>query len=234
MKFSFIIPAYNEEKFLGRCIKSIKAQNRRDCEIIVSYSPSRDKTLKIAKKHRVKIVTIPKSFPGKARNAGASVAKGAYLVFVDADTVLPENFLGSTVEYLDNGYTAIAYRSHWIEREKWLDIIGEAVINPVSKITKLFAFCFTIKNSVFRASGGFDEGKEVSEDWDLSQKVKKFGKTAFATNTIVKVSARRYLKFGKIRAMAMYFSWFLLGYVLRQKVKYFHLSDVGSRRPKKQ
>src|SRR3989338_5633968 len=96
MRFSFIIPAYNEEKYLGGCIKSVQSQAFKDYEIIVSYSSSKDKTLQMARAGGARIVHVPKSFPGRARNAAAKRARGDYLIFLDADVQIPENFLSRT------------------------------------------------------------------------------------------------------------------------------------------
>ncbi len=226
MKFSFIIPAYNEENFLGVCIKSIKAQTYKDYEIIVSYSPSKDKTLQIAKKHGVKIVTIPKSFPGRAKNAGARAATGDYLVFVDADTIVPKDFLRSTIKHIRRGFIAVAYPLKWIDGGRMLNIFNDVIKNPLSKYRKLLFFCCVIKKSVFKKTGGFDEGMNANEDWDISRRLRKVGKIAFDEDATIKVSARRFRELGKFGALAVYSSWFIMGYLLGKGVKYFHLSDI--------
>ncbi len=226
MKFSFVIPAYNEEKLLDGCIKSVKSQSYRNYEIIVSYSPSKDKTLQVAKKNGVKIVTIPKSFPGKAKNAGARAATGDYLVFVDADAVVPKNFLRSTVKHIERGSIAVAYPSKWIDGDKVLSVFNDVVLNPLAKRGKLIFFCGVIKTSVFKKIGGFDESMDVNEDWDISKRLRKAGKVAFAEDVIIKVSARRFHELGKLETLSVYSSWFIMGYLLGRKVKYFHLSDI--------
>ena len=88
---SIIIPTLNEEKYLPLLLKSIKEQNVKDYEIIISDAQSTDKTLDIAKKNNCKIVLG--GLPGKARNEGAKVAKGNLLLFLDADVLLGPNFL---------------------------------------------------------------------------------------------------------------------------------------------
>ena len=91
---SIIIPAYNEEKFIEQTLISLKKQN---CgipyEIIVCDNNSKDKTPEIAQKYADKVVSETKQGGGYARNKGASIAQGKYLVFTDADTVFPENYL---------------------------------------------------------------------------------------------------------------------------------------------
>jgi glycosyltransferase involved in cell wall biosynthesis len=90
---SVIIPAFNEEKFLGNCLFSLKNQDFNDFEIIVVDNNSRDKTSKIAKKFGVKLVSEKNQGAALARNRGAKEAKGEILAFTDADTILPKNWL---------------------------------------------------------------------------------------------------------------------------------------------
>ncbi|MBI4177002.1 MAG: glycosyltransferase [Candidatus Aenigmarchaeota archaeon] len=230
MKFSFVIPAYNEGKFLGGCIKSIKAQNYKDYEIIVSYSPSKDNTLQIAKKHGAKVVTLPKCFPGMAKNAGARAATGEYLIFMDADTTVPGNFLSSTIKHLGRDRVAVAYPSRWSDGDRILDMFSDVVKNPLSKQRKLLFFCYVVKKSAFDKIGGFNKKMKANEDWDISKRLKKTGRITYNEDATVGVSARRFRELGKLKSLVVYSSWFIMGYVLGREAKYFHLSDFDRRR----
>ena len=90
---SIIIPTLNEEKYIERCLKSLKNQSFRNFEIIVSDSYSTDDTVKIAKKYGAKVVLTKKTGPAAGRNEGARKAKGSILVFLDADTFVTKKFL---------------------------------------------------------------------------------------------------------------------------------------------
>jgi glycosyltransferase involved in cell wall biosynthesis len=85
---SFIIPAYNSENTIKRCIVSVMKQ---DCpkEIIVVDGHSTDRTREIVNKYPVTLVVENKPGAGAARNLGSAIARGIYLAFVDADAVLP-------------------------------------------------------------------------------------------------------------------------------------------------
>lgn len=90
MKYSVIIPVYNSEKTIKRCIDSIASQERTDVEIIVINDGSTDMTENICNKMQNKynnIVYIYKENGGvsSARNLGLSVAKGKYVMFIDSD-----------------------------------------------------------------------------------------------------------------------------------------------------
>ncbi len=90
MKYSVIIPVYNSEKTIKRCIESITSQKRNDVEIIVINDGSTDMSESICNKMQNKynnIVYIRKENGGvsSARNSGLCVAKGKYVMFIDSD-----------------------------------------------------------------------------------------------------------------------------------------------------
>ena len=86
MKVSIVVPAFNEEQYIEKCLKSISKQtlSRRDYEIILVDGGSKDKTLKIAKKYADKILKNKKPI-GAARQAGLKAAKAPVVAFIDAD-----------------------------------------------------------------------------------------------------------------------------------------------------
>ena len=89
-KVSIIVPVYNTEKYLDRCIKSLRNQSLADIEIILVDDSSTDSSLEICNKaaeedSRIKVVHKVNEGAGKARNAGLEVASGEYIGFVDSD-----------------------------------------------------------------------------------------------------------------------------------------------------
>ena len=90
MKLSIIIPLYNNENTLGRCIESVLAQNYNDYEIIIVDDGSTDKSGALADewaKKDARITVIHKSNGGLsyARNCGLNIIKGYYVTFIDSD-----------------------------------------------------------------------------------------------------------------------------------------------------
>lgn len=90
IKISIIVPVFNAEKYLDRCIKSIHAQTFTDYEIILVNDGSKDNSLALCREYAEKdscITVIDKENggAGSARNAGIAVAKGEYLAFPDVD-----------------------------------------------------------------------------------------------------------------------------------------------------
>lgn len=90
-KISVIIPAFNEENFLPKCLESLKKQDFKDFEIIVVDNNSKDKTSEISKKFGVKILKEKNQGAAFAREAGFLKARGKIIATTDANTILPRN-----------------------------------------------------------------------------------------------------------------------------------------------
>ena len=107
MKLSIIIPLYNNENTLGRCIESVLAQNYNDYEIIIVDDGSTDKSGALADewaKKDARITVIHKSNGGLsyARNCGLNIIKGYYVTFIDSDDELMNNTLLPLMHILNN------------------------------------------------------------------------------------------------------------------------------------
>ena len=88
IKVSIIVPVYNSEKYLEKCIKSLTHQTEKDIEIILVNDGSNDNSEKIIKKYkdkRIKYISKNNEGIGKTRNTGIKEAKGEYLMFIDSD-----------------------------------------------------------------------------------------------------------------------------------------------------
>ena len=92
-KFSIIIPCYNEEKYIKRCLNSIFEQtlNRQNYEVIVIDDGSSDSSTNIAKEYDIKLLNSNRLGAGGARNVGIDNAKGEYIILLDADDYLYKN-----------------------------------------------------------------------------------------------------------------------------------------------
>ena len=107
MKLSFVVPAYNEEAYLGSCLGSIVReieQTRYEAEIIVVNNASTDMTKAIASSYAfVTVVDEPRKGIVKARDAGYRAAKGDLIANIDADNMLPAGWLEKVVRSFRNG-----------------------------------------------------------------------------------------------------------------------------------
>ena len=97
-KVSIIIPVYNAEKYLGKCLESLLSQTLQEMEIICVDDGSSDSSPEILKRFqerdgRVRILTQENQYAGAARNNGMKEAQGEYLLFLDADDFFENTLL---------------------------------------------------------------------------------------------------------------------------------------------
>lgn len=105
---SIIVPIYNQERFLSQCLDSIAAQSFLDFEVILIDDGSTDSSRDICKDFAAKdprfiYVSKPNGGVSSARNAGIDKARGEYLLFVDADDILPADALENHLRYFSEG-----------------------------------------------------------------------------------------------------------------------------------
>ncbi|MCI8330684.1 MAG: glycosyltransferase [Bacilli bacterium] len=97
MKFSIIIPVYNTEKYLKRCIESVLNQTYQNFEIIIINDGSKDKSEEILKNYetntKIKIIKQINHGVSYSRNVGIQKAKGDYIIFLDSDDLLEKDLL---------------------------------------------------------------------------------------------------------------------------------------------
>ena len=90
-----IIPAYNCDKFIERCISNLLRESLNQIEILVINDGSSDKTLEKLEKYseKIKIISKPNGGVSSARNVGIKNASGRYITFLDADDEIPSGVL---------------------------------------------------------------------------------------------------------------------------------------------
>lgn len=94
---SVVIPTYNSQSNIERCIKTIKEQTYKKIEILIVDRYSRDNTKKIAEKLGAKVFLLDGE-RSKARNYAAKMAKGDFLLFIDSDMMLNPKVVEACVE----------------------------------------------------------------------------------------------------------------------------------------
>lgn len=205
---SIIIPTLNEEKYLPLLLESIKKQDFFDYEIIVADAGSKDKTIEIAKANNCQVVLG--GLPAKARNNGAKVAKGNLLFFLDADTVLPDNFLNYSLKELDKRHLDIASFRLVPTPANWrsLFFINFFYNWPILFFEKLLPHAATgiiIKKQLFEKINGFDENIKLAEDHYMARRAKKIAKFGIIRSGKIFISDRRFKKDGWINTGLKYF-----------------------------
>lgn len=182
---SIIIPVYNEEKYIGKCIQSLLKQSYKDFEIIIVDDGSVDNTIRVVKKFtEVKIIKGEHKGPGFSRNLGSKKAKGKILVFVDADMTFDKDYLKNLVNPLLKDKKVIG-STHELEivnnlNNIWSKCWGRIrVSKEQAKDVKIFR---AIRKEIFIERGGFDPKYGYADDQTLWIKHKI--KPVVAKNTI--------------------------------------------------
>lgn len=111
---SIIVPMYNVEKYIEKCITSLLEQTYKDCEIIIVNDGSEDKSSEIVEKiaiqnDNIKIINQKNSGVSVARNIGIKNANGDYIIFVDADDYLAKDFVEYMVKLIKMNNSEFAY-----------------------------------------------------------------------------------------------------------------------------
>lgn len=193
-KITVIVPVYNVEKYLDKCIESIVNQTYKNLEIILVDDGSTDGSPVICdewanKDYRIKVVHKNNKGASCARNSGLEIASGDYITFVDSDDYVDTNLYESLFNLLKkygadaaacgmvrescNGYKEVwaDHSIHEFCRNDLLKWIGEASgILPVSPCNKLFS-----KDSIKNIK--FDENLKYAEDtlfnFEVAQNIDK-------------------------------------------------------------
>ena len=136
MRFSIIIPAYNAEAFLLKCLDSIFSQEFDDYEVIVIDDGSTDGTAAlleeyVSKHHNLQVLTQINQGMATARNRGMEVAQGDYILFVDSDDRLCPNALATLAPHL-NGEDIIGFGV-----QIYNENIGIYTDNPIQPTTAM-------------------------------------------------------------------------------------------------
>src|SRR5688572_9780317 len=103
---SVIIPAWNEERFIGCTLAAVRAaadQLQESSEIIVVDDDSTDRTSEIARRFGARVIHVRKHQISAVRNAGARAARGSRLIFIDADTRPTRAAVNAAIKALDGG-----------------------------------------------------------------------------------------------------------------------------------
>ncbi len=179
--YSVIVPAYNEERWLPATLRALQRAMHEiplQGELIVVDNNSTDTTAELAREHGARVVFEGYNQISRARNAGAIVAEGQYLVFVDADTYISPPLLAMALQNLESGTccgggSTVAFDIPMNAGGR----VALAAWNRISAGLKLAAGCFVYcRRDAFDEVGGFSEAVYASEEIWLSRQLKRWGR----------------------------------------------------------
>ncbi|MBS7632174.1 glycosyltransferase [Candidatus Bathyarchaeota archaeon] len=171
---SVIIPAYNSEKTLWKCLESVKAQTYRKIETLVVDRHSTDRTAQIAEKFGARLLFVTRE-RGTAKNYAAKKARGDFLLFVDSDMMLSPRVIEDCVaKCRETGADAITIPLEDVS-QSLLSTCRKLERKSLTNLTEFMEAPRFIRKKVFLDLNGFDENLVCGEDYDLTRRLKSAG-----------------------------------------------------------
>jgi len=172
LRVSVVVPALNEERFIARCLESIRRQGV-PVEIVVVDNGSTDRTVEIARLYADKVLVLPSVKLGMLRQRGTEASTGDIIVSLDADCVIPEDYLDKLLRHFENP-RVVAVGGDILPFNKAQKPYAD-FINSLKKAFAVFSGANTaFRRSAWEAIGGYRD-LQRAEDWDLSQRLKRAG-----------------------------------------------------------
>lgn len=222
-RYSVIIPTLNEEKNIQAAIGSVKKQ-RGEVEIIIVDGGSTDQTVPLAQVENTRLITGAKG-RGKQCNAGAHNATGDILLFLHADTMLPDNTFKLIEQTFSSPDVQIGRFRLQFDSSHLLMRLFADFSRFDSLLTSFGDQCIIIRKSFFEEIGGFP-------DWPLFEDVHLFRLARRRTKihslpAKVITSGRRFLKYGVVRCQ-VFNGWLIVQYLLGvapEKLAHYYESE---------
>ncbi len=176
-KFSLIVPVYNVENYIRKCIMSLLNQTFKDFEVIVVNDGTKDKSIDKIKDLDVTIITQKNKGLSQARNEGVKKAKGEYLIFIDSDDYVEENLLEEINKSLVNNPDLVRFQIQEVKENgeitKYMETpffekSGEEAFSLISKYHFVEnAWCYAIKRTYYQQEKFKFKENTVHEDFGL-------------------------------------------------------------------
>lgn len=223
MKLAFVIPAYNEEALIGKCLESVVAEvarSGRGAEIIVVNNASTDRTGEIARSFpTVRVVDEPKKGLVNARDAGFAASAGFDLVAnIDSDTIVPEGWLDVVYREFERDAKLVCLSGPYIYYDMapwnrfligmfygltWLIYVLNRYILRVGSVVQGGNFVF--KREAWARVGGYDRSIQFfGEDTDVAVRLSRVGGVKWTYALRMKTSGRRLEQEGVFRTAGTY------------------------------
>lgn len=170
LRFSVIIPAFNEERFLPRLLDSIRTarslyrRGREAIEVIVADNCSTDKTAALALRRGCRVARVEQRVIAAVRNGGARIARGEVLCFIDADSQLHPQTFNAIDEALAGGRVIAGATGVRLERRSLGILVTYCLMVPFLWLTGMDTGLVFCRREDFAAIGGYDESHLYAED----------------------------------------------------------------------
>jgi len=215
MKISIIIPVLNEASVIVQSLSSLQPFRQKGHEVIVVDGGSDDDTMFLSKPLADRVIQSPR---GRSRqmNTGTTLARGDLLLFLHADTFLPEGADQIINEEIKRRKKVWGHFDVKLSGRHWLLRIVELLMNLRSRLSHIATGDqgIFVKREIFEALGGFPE-IDLMEDITLSKILKRYGRPICLWQRVL-TSSRRWETKGLFRTI--FLMWFL-------RLAYFYKVD---------
>ncbi len=217
MTISIVIPAYNEERYLGACLESVLAEIAHagvEAEVIVVNNASTDKTKEVAQRY-VGVRVVDESRKGLvwARKAGWDATQSDFVANIDADARMPKGWLTEVVHVFERDARLVALSGPYVyydlswSQNLWVKLfylpgyLFDMVAQPLtSRATMLQGGNFILKRAAWDKAGGFDTSIAFfGEDADIARRISAQGRVRWTWSLPMLTSGRRLQKEGIIK-----------------------------------
>ena len=225
---SLVIPCYNEAALLPRLLISVDAARRAftagadRVEVIVADNASTDRTVAIAEARGCRIASTAIRRIGAVRNAGAAMARGAIVAFIDADSSLHPETFNVIAAFLSRPDVVGGTTGVTMERWSVGIALSYAAMLPLVWVTGMDTGVVFCRRADFQAVGGYDETLKFAEDVRFLVALGRLGRArgsrlvrARAAKAVA--STRKFDQFGHWHYVAI--SWKVPWYLISQRAR---------------
>ncbi len=181
---TFVIPVFNDEKNIARCLRSLRNLRfpKPEYEVLIVDNGSVDRTHHILREMGYPFRVIDKAHVSVLRNRGAAMARGDYLAFVDSDVELSTQWLENSLEVFKDQtvvaagcFPGIPKEATWVQRTWDIHQRGHLKASGPVPVAWLPSMNLVVRRDVFQSVGGFNENLETAEDVDLCYRLGQHG-----------------------------------------------------------
>jgi glycosyltransferase involved in cell wall biosynthesis len=223
-RFSVVIPAHNEENFLGDCLTSLLDQDYPgDYEIIVVDNNSTDATADVARAHGVRLVSETRPGVCWARQRGTTLADGEIVVSTDADTVYGRDWLSriDAAFNADGGLVAVAGPCRFVDAPWWGRAYAAGLFRSVDFLSRMTGRVpyVAAANIAFRKAQwqGYDtRATQGGDELGLLRELRRRGRVRFDPANPVFTSSRRMHRGLAYNFAVTFLFYYVLGYSLNR------------------
>jgi cellulose synthase/poly-beta-1,6-N-acetylglucosamine synthase-like glycosyltransferase len=222
MKLAFVIPAYNEEALIGKCVESVLAEVKRsgrDCDVVVVNNNSTDRTAEIAGSFAgARVVDEKQKGLVSARDGGFRATTADLVANIDGDTIVPPGWIDTVFSEFEADPRLVCLSGPYVyyDLNRWQRLLVGSFYGLTTLIYWLNRYVlrvgsvvqggnFVLKRDAWIKAGGFNrEIKFYGEDTDVAVRLSKVGNVKFTHRLKMMTSGRRLAEEGVFRTGLTY------------------------------